>query len=332
MTVYLKHFLLPSDDAEYALFTSPTAQMTCYETCYPYGLFKGRVPRLDFAPITILYGGNGSGKTTILNAIARKLNLAGISEERERLPFFDTYASDCSAILNQEESIPEESRLIASDDVFRFIFQTRAANRTIEKKRKISIADYWDKKNSRFQVQTLSDVEHLQEYADAHHKTVSRFVRHRVESNRKERSNGENAFRYFVEAIQENGLYLLDEPENSLSAGHQLNLLSYLENSVRLGVQLIIATHSPLLLSLREARIYDLDDTPVRIKPWQDLENVRIFYDFFQSKASFFQTRSDSDTKKRESHKIPSTAEPPEPKHRKRKNKREENEFQLPLF
>ena len=76
MQVYLEYFSLPSEDTEFSFFTSQRAQMTCYTTRYPFGLFKGRVPALSFSPVTILYGGNGSGKTTILNAIAQKLKLA----------------------------------------------------------------------------------------------------------------------------------------------------------------------------------------------------------------------------------------------------------------
>ena len=64
--------------------------------------------------------------------------------------------------------------------------------------------------------------------------------------------------RYFTEKILDGGLYLLDEPENSLSPQKQLELLQFLEDSVRFyDCQFIIATHSPFLLSLKGARIYD---------------------------------------------------------------------------
>jgi predicted ATPase len=107
--------------------------------------------------------------------------------------------------------------------------------------------------------------------------------------NVREYSNGESAFSYFTEKIGENGLYLLDEPENSLSPKRQMELMSFLEESARFfGCQFIISTHSPFLLSMRGARIYDLDNSPVTIEHWTDLENVRTYYDFFKSHDNEF--------------------------------------------
>ena len=69
------------------------------------------------------------------------------------------------------------------------------------------------------------------------------------------------------ERITEDALYLIDEPENSLSAARQLDLREYLISSARYyGCQLVIATHSPILLSIPNAKIYDLDDHPVSVK------------------------------------------------------------------
>ena len=101
--------------------------------------------------------------------------------------------------------------------------------------------------------------------------------------NVREHSNGESAFIYFCEKIKEPGLYLLDEPENSLSPEKQQELLKFLEDSARFfGCQFIIATHSPFLLSMKNAKIYDMDENPVDIKKWTELENVRTYYEFFK--------------------------------------------------
>lgn len=87
---------------------------------------------------------------------------------------------------------------------------------------------------------------------------------------------------YFTEEIREDALYLLDEPENSLSAEFQLELKRFLEASVRAyNCQFIISTHSPFLLSIQGAEIYDLDTTPPRKRPWTEIKNVRVYHDFF---------------------------------------------------
>lgn len=100
---------------------------------------------------------------------------------------------------------------------------------------------------------------------------------------------GESAFLYFTEKVTENALFLLDEPENSLSPAKQQELVKFIEDSARFfGCQFVIATHSPFVLAIRGAKIYDLDEEPVDVKRWTELENVRAYYDFFKKHASEF--------------------------------------------
>ena len=84
-------------------------------------------------------------------------------------------------------------------------------------------------------------------------------------------------------------LYLLDEPENSLSPARQLELARFLHDSARFyNCQFVIATHSPFLLAMPGARIYDLDSEPIATKRWTELENVRATWEFFQSHKDEF--------------------------------------------
>jgi len=81
----------------------------------------------------------------------------------------------------------------------------------------------------------------------------------------------------------------LDEPENSLSPAKQQELVKFIEDSARFfGCQFVIATHSPFVLAIRGAKIYDLDEEPVDVKRWTELENVRAYYEFFKKHASEF--------------------------------------------
>jgi predicted ATPase len=138
-------------------------------------------------------------------------------------------------------------------------------------------------------MESLADYEQLKKVNNARRKTQSRYVRSQLVDNVREYSNGESAFLYFTEKIQDNGLYLLDEPENSLSPKRQLELVKFLEDSARFfGCQFIISTHSPFLLAMRGARIYNLDENPVTVESWTELENVRSYYDFFKSHENEF--------------------------------------------
>ena len=164
-------------------------------------------------------------------------------------------------------------------------------NEGIDHRRESMFSEWYDLKTGRTPVRmdSLADYDRLKKANDAKRMTQSRFIRNHLMANPREYSNGESAFFYFTEKIRENGLYLLDEPENSLSPVRQKQLVQFLEDSVRFfGCQFIISTHSPFLLALRDARIYDLDQCPVEVKPWTQLENVREYYELFQRHQSEF--------------------------------------------
>ena len=121
-------------------------------------------------------------------------------------------------------------------------------------------------------------------------RSQSRFLKENLMRNIQERSNGESALSYFVDSVQENALYLLDEPENSLSPQNQLQLKYFIEDSVRsYGCQFVISTHSPFLLSLRGALLYNIDETPPAERKWTELECVKAYHDFFLAHSGDFQ-------------------------------------------
>ncbi len=133
-----------------------------------------------------------------------------------------------------------------------------------------------------FQLRSLADYEHLKKVNSTRRLTGSEFVRRNLPKNVPERSNGESAFLYFTNKVEGNRIYLLDEPENSLSAEYQQELLCFIEDSARFyNCQFIIATHSPFILAAKYAKIYDLDSVPVTVKKWTELANVRRYFDFF---------------------------------------------------
>ncbi|TYQ15875.1 UNVERIFIED_CONTAM: putative ATPase [Acetivibrio alkalicellulosi] len=283
--VYLNLFTFPNEDMEFNFFMS--VKRTCYDSFYPFKvLSRHGLERIDFKPITILYGGNGSGKSTALHIIAEK---TGISRDSiyNKSNFFPDYVNMCEMYL--ETDIPDNSKIITSDDVFDYMLNIRNLNEGIDQKRDKLFEEYLDAKYSHFQLKSIEDYEKLKKANNAKFKTQSRFVRNELIDNVKEYSNGESAFMYFTEKIGENGLYILDEPENSLSPKRQMELVNFIEKSARFfGCQFIISTHSPFLLSIRGATIYNLDEKPVDIKSWTELENVRIYYDFFKKHEKEF--------------------------------------------
>lgn len=284
--MYLSNFQF-ADELKEELFLNDIKR-TCYNSFYPFGVLSmNHLHRLDFEPVTILYGGNGSGKSTALNVICEKLGLHR-DTLYNRSSFYEDYLQMCEYEI--EHQIPEQSCMITSDDVFDFMLNLRCINEGIDTKREELFNDYLEAKYSKFTMKSLDDYERLKKVNLARSKTQSEYIRRNLMKNVREHSNGESAFLYFNDKIKENALYLLDEPENSLSSEKQIELQRFLVDSARFyGCQFIIATHSPFLLAMKGAKIYDLDEYPADVKKWTELGNVRAYYEFFREHRSEFE-------------------------------------------
>lgn len=294
--IYLSSFQMPTkeDEENYFLYLKgPKASRSCYATQYPFHLFRNReLPTFFFSDITIFCGNNGSGKSSILNIIAEKLKLER-SAPFNRSDFFEDYVDLCH--YQSDKEIPTESRIITSDGVFEKVLDIRRINDGIDSKRSNLIQEYiaengLDAEPNR--LQGLDDYERWKRVWDMRNKnrSQSRFLKENLMRNIQERSNGESALSYFVDSVQKNALYLLDEPENSLSPQNQLQLKYFIEDSVRsYGCQFVISTHSPFLLSLRGALLYNIDETPLAERKWTELECVKAYHDFFLAHSGDFQ-------------------------------------------
>lgn len=135
-----------------------------------------------------------------------------------------------------------------------------------------------------------SSLEDLSISVETRNKTQSKFIKSRIEENAREFSNGQTSLEFFDKELKDDSLYLLDEPENSLSPKFQIELIQLISELSRFfKCQFIIATHSPFLLSIPNAKIYDLDSIPIVTKKWYELENMKIYYNFFKENKSKFE-------------------------------------------
>lgn len=284
--IYLKSFELLNENREHGLFDIERRRI--FNNYYPIGIFTNKeLEEIKFDRITIFYGGNGSGKTTLLNIISEKLESIRKSK-LDKGSYFDLYVDKCSYEMSFEE--PMEIKTITSDDVFDYLLDVRSINSNVNRRKERLSREYMEAKFSS-KNSSFDNYEEVKNAYDSKTKSMSRYVRDRLGNNNiVEQSNGESALLFWEREIKEDSIYILDEPENSLSAENQIKLKKFIEDSVRFyNCQFIISTHSPFLLNLLEAKIYDLDSIPVKTKKWTELENVKIYHEFFKEHESEFE-------------------------------------------
>ena len=252
---------------------------------YPYNVFRGKyIEPFVFAPITVFYGNNGSGKSTLLNIIANCLELKGkeyaTSNSYGIVDYCGSFSAECSYSFGENElgqmlkDLPKDSRYIKSEDILYEI-------KKIQQRQVLSSGMVYD-----FVQKGMSHQE-AEEYLQSPEGSKQQGY---IEFGQEKYSNGETAMQYFGEHLLPDALYLLDEPEVSLSPANQVELAEEINRMARLlNCQFIIATHSPFMLGTLQAKIYNIDSKEYDITKWNDLENVRYFYNFFKKHESEFE-------------------------------------------
>mgnify|MGYP002620631295 CR=1 FL=1 len=252
---------------------------------YPFNVLESKEPDVFiFNKITVLYGNNGSGKSTILNIIAHALNLKGKERNSPQIPgvqyYFENYAKKCEYELGENEigrkymQIPQNSRYIKSEEI---LYEVRKIQQ--DKVLQESYVSNLIKSGMKVEVakQMVNDDEGQKQLGNF------RFAQEKY-------SNGETTLQILEENIEPDNLYLLDEPEVSLSPQNQVRLAEEINKMARyLGIQFIIATHSPFMLGILEAKIYNLDTKNYEVQKWSELDNVKYFYEFFKNRKCEFE-------------------------------------------
>ncbi|HZS94240.1 MAG TPA: AAA family ATPase [Chloroflexota bacterium] len=242
---------------------------------YPYDLSAVATLReieLSSA-VTFFAGGNGTGKSTVLAAIAAAANsipvrgreaeaaLAEIGELANRLQLTWTKRTKRGFFLRAED----------------FFGYKRSLNRL------------------------AGDIQEMAEDYDRRYEDYGRILAvgsalgqrnalvNTYDGDLSELSHGESFLRFFGARFNGQGLYLLDEPDTALSAQSILGLVVMLREMVEAGAQLIIATHSPILLALPGATLFSFDRTPVEKVRYDDLEQVALTRDILNHPQVYFQ-------------------------------------------
>ncbi len=297
--IYLQSYTLPTLDEEEdraERYWSRRAGGNPHPHEYPYGMFPYMgLRRIEFSDVTIFCGGNGSGKSTLLNLIAESLNLPRITPFNTS-PFFHEYIRYmCRWEVPENRGIAPGSAIFTSDDVFYGLIDRRVENFETEDRRRDAEAVYREEKarmmqGATFSFRSLADYDDLVKRLEVRHKTMSKYVNTHAGILSTPDSNGQYALKFFREHFRNDCLFLLDEPENSLSPRYQKEVAQLIAEYARFfHCQFVISTHSPFFLSMKGALLYDLDSRPAAPKRWWELENMQMYYELFEENRDKFE-------------------------------------------
>lgn len=210
---------------------------------YPFNLpIFTQTRSLEFVtPVTLFAGDNGTGKSTLLEALARRSDIHIWSKPDGARYQFNRYEKQLHKCLSLEWSNGRVPGAFFGSAIFKDFTHT---------------LDQW----------AASDPGQLKYFGGKSLVT---------------QSHGQSMMSYFRSRYRIKGLYFLDEPETALSPRSQLELLEIIGENSRAGhAQFIIATHSPILLACEGAKIYSFDHVPVRVIKYEETEHYKVYKSF----------------------------------------------------
>jgi len=101
-------------------------------------------------------------------------------------------------------------------------------------------------------------------------------------------SHGQSLMSFFKARYKIKGIYFMDEPETALSPKSQLDLLAVLKDMSQAGhAQFLVATHSPILLACPGAKIYSFDHVPIKQVDYEETEQFQIYKGFMEDRNKY---------------------------------------------
>jgi predicted ATPase len=229
-----------------------------------------RQVRLD-ARVTIFVGDNGSGKSTLLESLAFYLKMPLIGGHISSTDSFE------AARLIKPYMELEWKRQTSKGFFFRAEDFSDFINGVEREKSKIAgeLGDLRGKVKDSI-IEELSMSENMN--------STLRQMRRDYGENMQAFSHGEAYLKIIQTRIQDKGIYLLDEPEAALSPLKQLSLIAFILDVLKKdSSQFIIATHSPILMGLPDATLYEIQEDGMQPVNYKETDHYRITKTFLDN-------------------------------------------------
>jgi predicted ATPase len=224
--------------------------------------------RLCFpTPVTIIVGENGCGKSTFLELLGAALSIHHIGKPLVKV---QSIRIDMDYVLKKPKGL-----LFSSEDFTSYIHQLQQVVDDSQK----ALEDIQDEYKNKSTYSKLMA-------GSAHHRTIHE-VKNLHDRDLLQSSHGQAYLSFFKSRIRTNQLYLLDEIETPLSFTNQLAILYLIKAAVDAGNQLIISTHSPVIMAYPNATIYQLDEEGFHPITFQEAGNVGLMKQFLENPEAF---------------------------------------------
>jgi predicted ATPase len=201
-------------------------------------------------PVAFFLGENGSGKSTLLEAIARRCGLHVWDRPRRHLSHNNPFETRLKDFVTTTWTNGSVPGSLFRAETFR------------------DLSDFFDDV-------ALCDPGRLEYHGGRILNTLS---------------HGEGILSYLSHRLRAKGIYFLDEPEAALSPTSQIEFLNLLRQIEAAGqAQLIIATHSPILLAYPGAQIFSFEPDRIRQVAYRDTGHFRLYHQFMRDPSAFIQ-------------------------------------------
>ncbi len=228
------------------------------------------------SPVTFFVGENGSGKSTVMEALACAVNSITVGSESVKTD--KTLAAVRK--LSQYFRLAWTKRthkgfFLRAEDFFGYAKKVRQTQEELKQEMATIEDEYQDR--SKFAAD-LARQPYTRELSA---------IQQRYGDGLDTHSHGESFLALFQTRFMPDGLYLLDEPEAALSPTRQLTFISALKRMIEENSQFIIATHSPIILAFPGATILSFDGARIHEVKYNQLEHVNLTKDFLDNPQSF---------------------------------------------
>jgi predicted ATPase len=248
------------------------------ETRFPFNLpILTEMGEITLAsPVTFLVGENGTGKSTLLEAIACAAEMVTVGSENIKTDQSLAPQRELGKyLLLAWTKRTKKGFFLRAEDFFGYARRLNQLRTEMEDDLREIDGEYEGRSDYAKSLAKMSTAGQLND------------MQRRYGEGLDSRSHGESFLVLFQSRFVPGGLYLLDEPEAPLSPLRQLALLSALKEMVAQDAQFIIATHSPILMAFPEAEILLFDGGKIRPVEYNQLEHVTLTRAFLKDPRAF---------------------------------------------